>query len=214
MYTKERVTTFKERFSDLIAEQPFNATELSKLLGVSRQTISAWKTGERSPKMPTVETIARFFNVDIGWLCGFDVPRNQKEEPLPAKNLFRPRNQRIPLLGNIACGTPILAEENLEKYVDIPEEVHADFALRCKGDSMYPRLNNGDLVLIRQQPDVEDGQIAAVLIGEEATLKRVYHISGGLNLVAENPSFAPMVCIDRPDVSIIGLAVGYQRTLI
>lgn len=214
MYTNKIVTTFKERFSDLLAESEYSMAEIAKFLGISKQAISTWKTGEHSPKPPTIETIARFFGVDIEWLCGFDVPRNQKEEPLPAKNLFRPHNQRIPLLGNIACGTPILAEENLEKYVDIPEEVHADFALRCKGDSMYPRLNNGDLVLIRQQPDVEDGQIAAVLIGEEATLKRVYHISGGLNLVAENPSFAPMVCIDRPDVSIIGLAVGYQRTLI
>ncbi len=121
-----------------------------------------------------------------------------------------PKAKEIPIIGGIACGTPILAEQNIDGQVKIPEFVQADFALRCNGDSMIgAHIRDGDLVCIRIQPDVDDGQIAAVLIGEDATLKRVYHRPDGVMLVAENPSFAPMVYIGEEceDIRILGKAM-------
>lgn len=121
-------------------------------------------------------------------------------------------NTTIPLLGEIACGQPILAEENYSEVVPVPDYVHADFALRCRGDSMVgARILDGDIVYIRQQPDVEDGEIAAVLIGDEATLKRVYKIPGRLQLRPENPSYPVMEYAnsDLDQVRILGRAVYF-----
>lgn len=117
----------------------------------------------------------------------------------------------VPIVGEIACGTPITANENIEGYADLPDGVRADFALKCKGDSMAPTFEDGDLVLIRQQPDVEDGQIAAVNVACEATLKRVYHRPDGLLLVADNPRFPPMSVSE--DITIHGMAIGYVRMI-
>jgi repressor LexA len=117
----------------------------------------------------------------------------------------------IPIVGEIACGTPITAEENIEGYADLPSGVHADFALRCKGDSMAPTFENNDLVLIRQQPDVLDGQIAAVDVACEATLKHVYHQASGLLLVSDNPAYPPISVSASEEIIIHGLAVGYVR---
>ena len=129
----------------------------------------------------------------------------------------RPRWQRVPLLGDIACGEPILAEENLEGYVEVDASVRCDFTLRCRGDSMEPRLHDGDIVMIRIQPDVLDGQIAAVLIGGEATLKHVSHLPGraGLRLMPENPAHAPIFVTpdNADDARILGRAVAYQRMI-
>lgn len=121
-----------------------------------------------------------------------------------------PETKQLPVVGTIACGTPILAEQNIEDMVNVPSFVHADFVLRCSGDSMIgAHIRDGDLVCIRIQPDVDDGQIAAVLIGEEATLKRVYHRPDGVMLMAENPAFPPMVYIGEEceDIHIMGKAI-------
>lgn len=119
------------------------------------------------------------------------------------------RRMSVPIIGEIACGVPITAQENVEGYADLPDGVRADFALRCKGDSMTPTFLDGDLVLIRQQPDVEDGQIAAVGINGEATLKHVYKRTDGLLLTADNPKFPPIV--GDGEIVIYGLAIGYTR---
>jgi len=124
---------------------------------------------------------------------------------------------RIPHDGTSACATPILAQENIECHVDIPEYINADFALRCKGDSMIgARIYDGDIVYIRQQPDVIDGEIAAVLIDDEATLKRVYKIgSRRLELRAENPSFPVLKYEGKTlaEVKIIGKAVYFTSAV-
>ena len=117
-----------------------------------------------------------------------------------------------PLLGSIACGEPILAQENLEGDVDLPDHVHADFALRCRGDSMInARIFDGDIVYIRRQDEVEDGQIAVVLIGDEATLKRVRLYPDHLSLEPENPLYRPIVLWgeEMSRARILGLAVAF-----
>jgi repressor LexA len=118
----------------------------------------------------------------------------------------------IPLIGTIACGEPILAEENIEAMVDIPAHIRADFALRCKGNSMInARIFDGDIVYIRQQPTVDNGQIAAVLINDEATLKRVRLFPDHIVLEPENPQFRPLVYWENEmnSVRILGLAVAF-----
>lgn len=133
-------------------------------------------------------------------------------EKLPSNILPMPEKQKIPLVGTIACGEPILAEENLDGEVDLPEHIHADFALRCKGDSMInARIYDGDIVYIRQQPTVEDGEIAAVLIGDEATLKRVRFFEDHVVLEPENPLYRPLSYWgeEMSSIRILGKAVAF-----
>ena len=140
---------------------------------------------------------------------------------LPSNIIPMPTMRKIPLVGNIACGEPILAEQNIECEVDIPDNIRADFALRCKGRSMEgANIFDGDIVYIRKQEMVDNGQIAAVLIEDmeaEATLKRVYYNpeEGELRLVPENPNEWTKVFRGEElnSIRILGLAVGLTRSL-
>lgn len=127
-----------------------------------------------------------------------------------------PPMRKVPLLGAIACGAPILADEHIEEYVDIPKHIHADFALTCKGDSMInARIFDGDIVYIRQQDSVENGEIAAVLIDSEATLKRVKLYGDHISLEPENPMYKPLVFWNEEmnDVRILGKAVAFTSAV-
>ena len=121
----------------------------------------------------------------------------------------------VPLVGRIACGTPITAEENVERMVCVPSKWHATFTLTCEGSSMEPRIHDGDLVAIRSQPEVENGEIAAVRIGEEATLKHVYLHENFIELRPENPAFESIILSkeDMNTVVIEGKAVGLCRDI-
>lgn len=123
-----------------------------------------------------------------------------------------PKHKKIPLLGTIACGEPIFAEENLDGYTLCPEDVEADFCLRCKGDSMIgARIQDGDIVYIKQQQTIENGEIAAVLIDDEATLKRVYKKGDSLILQPENPAYEPLIFVreEMNEIRILGKAVCF-----
>lgn len=128
-----------------------------------------------------------------------------------------PKMKKVPLLGTIACGEPILAEENIEDYINMPEKTKGTFALRCKGDSMInARIFDGDIVFIREQPDVESGEIAAVLIDNEATLKRVYKYENRIELRPENPTHK-VYNYEGEEINkirIIGKAVGFYSSVI
>lgn len=175
----------------------------------------------KKPPIPSLETIKAVssainadFNDVIALLDGNTEVSLVKEDSLPyIDNIIPiPKMAKIPLLGNIACGDPILATENLDGFVNAPEEISADFALTCKGDSMIgARILDGDIVLIRQQPDVEDGEIAAVLIDNEATLKRVHKKAGCLILNPANPAYEPIIIAgeELADVRILGKAVYF-----
>ena len=186
--------------------------ELALTLGVSQPTISDWEANKKDPSGDRLRRLADYFGVDELVILGKGVvdlnsPTQQLDDFIALGRSV------LPIIGDIACGEPILAEQNIEGYADLPEGVHADFALRCKGDSMTPTFLNGDLVLIRRQPEVENGQIAAISINGEATLKHVYMRESGLMLVADNPSYEPILAVPESDKQIIihGLAVGYIR---
>ena len=147
---------------------------------------------------------------------GGDVPMDAEpsEKPLP-KNLIPLKKIRfVPILGQIACGKPILAEQNYEGTVMVPEHVNATFALRCKGDSMIDaNIQNGDIVFIQETPEVENGEIAAVVIGDEATLKKVYYQDDTVTLLPANSAYEPFVFKKEEinDIRICGKAVAVLR---
>lgn len=201
--------TINERIRNRRMELGMTQTALAEMLGYkSRTTIAKIEDGKIELSKSRIEAIAKALNVKVSYLMG-----TMYEVSMP-DNIFEPTFHKVPILGTIACGTPILAEQNLEGEVNVPD-MQCDFALRCKGDSMVPKFLEGDIVLIRRQPDVDDGQIAAVLIGDEATLKHVYHRPDGLTLSAENMAYAPMFVSEDPaePVRILGLAVGFLRAV-
>ena len=156
--------------------------------------------------------MAEVLGVSAAYLMGWDNADTTDQISLPDNILPLPQMRKIPLLGTIACGEPILATENIECNIDIPDHIHADFALRCKGDSMVnARIMDGDIVYIRQQPDVENGEIAAVLIGDEATLRRVYKADNQVTLMPENSAYAPRVYTgdQLSALRILGKAVAF-----
>ncbi len=180
--------------------------EAARRLKMPYTTYVNYEKGDREPPAATLVAIAKFYNVSVDYLLG------RPELPL----MPMPAMRRIPLLGSIACGEPILAQENLEGEALVPENVTADFALRCKGDSMAgARIFNGDVVYIRQQETVENGQIAAVLIDDEATLKRVHLYPDHIVLSPENPMYKPLAywAEDMNRVRILGLAVAFTSRL-
>lgn len=190
--------------------------DISRQVGVAKSTIQRYETGKiETPKQPVLLSVANVLQVSLDWLTG----KTENLSPpisLPDNILPLPATRPIPLLGNIACGTPILAQENIEEMLEAPESLHADFALRCKGDSMVgARIHNGDIVYIRQQPVVDNGEIAAVLIDEEATLKRVYRYSDKLVLTPENPAYEPLVFTgsELENIRILGKAVAFLSAL-
>ena len=127
-----------------------------------------------------------------------------------------PEMRKIPLLGTIACGAPILAEDHIEEYVNIPRHIHADFALTCQGDSMInARIFDGDIVYIRQQDTVDSGEIAAVLIDNSATLKRIRIFDDHISLEPENPQYRPIVLWgeDMNTVRILGKAIAFTSSV-
>lgn len=184
--------------------------DVARVVDVSAATVLRWENGEiKNLRRDKIAKLAQALKVSPAYLMGWE------EEPTPElpKNIEPlPKMKKVPLLGVIACGEPILAQENFDGYVEVPDGITADFALRCHGDSMInARIMDGDLVFIRQQSDVDNGEIAAVLIDDEATLKRVYKSRNQIILQPENPKYPPMVYSGETleDCRILGKAVAF-----
>ncbi len=208
---------FSERLRQLRTARDLSQLEFSKFIGISKSSVNMYERGEREPGLETLETIADFFNVDLDYLLGkSNVVSKLHISGFPSNVIPFPTMKKAPLIGSIACGAPILAEEHIEDYVDMPTNVHADFALICKGDSMInARIFDGDVVYIRQQDTVENGEIAAVLIDSEATLKRVKILPDRIILEPENPLYDPLVYRNEEmnTVRILGKAVAFVSTV-
>ena len=204
-----------EKIKLLRCELNLTQEELASAACTTKQTIHKYETGIIS-NIPAskIKSIADRLNTTPAYLMGWE----EEEKPtMIVENIIpMPDMNKVPLLGTIACGEPILAQENIEEEVDIPSHIHADFALRCKGDSMIDaRIYDGDIVYIKQQPTAENGQIAAVLIDNEATLKRVYLSDGTLTLMACNQKYQPFFFSGEQlnDIRILGIAVGFTSKI-
>ena len=210
--------TVGDRIRKVRQEQDVTQQELADYIGVSKQAVYKYENNIVT-NIPTdkVDAIAKRLRVSPAYLMGWEeqpAPAASREPTVPPGFEPMPKMKKIPLIGSIACGEPITAEQNIEKMVDVPENIRCDFSLTCHGDSMVDAgIHDKDVVYIRIQPEVENGEIAAVRIDGEATLKRVYYNPGTLTLMPANPAYAPMVYTGSQlkEVHIEGKAVGWTH---
>lgn len=202
-----------KKIKELRLENEMTLEELGNLVGVAKSTVKKWEDGQiANMRRDKIAKLAEIFKISPAELFGW-------ADYIPANNIFRIEKKSFPLLGNIACGEPIFADEHIESYIEAGSDIEADFCLRAKGDSMInARIHDGDIVFIRKQSVVENGQIAAVLIDHEATLKRMYYDRENniVQLVAENPSYPPLVYAGEKlnEIRVLGLAVAFQSSLL
>ena len=215
----EKINTFSQRLQELLRVKDLKAADLCRMTGIDKSSMSRYISGKYVGKQDVVLQIAGATGVSDRWLMGYDVPMERQVEAAASNIIPLPDTVTIPLLGTIACGAPILATENIVDTVIAPTRTRADFALLCKGDSMVDaHIYDGDIVYIRQQDMVDNGQIAAVVIedGEsaEATLKRIHYDEQSqiLQLIPCNSRYLPMVFYgpDLDRVRILGKVVGFS----
>lgn len=188
--------------------------ELGAVCGVSKQTIYKYEQGIIT-NIPSdkVELICSEHDISPVYLMGWEAG----EAATVPDNLIPIRFHQKPLIGEIACGTPILAEENITDYVDVPEHIQCDFALKCRGNSMIDLgVKDGDVVYIRSQPEVQNGQVAAVIVDgaeSEATLKKFFRYDNHVMLIPANSEEAPFAFYgeEMSRVHVQGLAVGFTH---
>ena len=210
------MVTVGDRIRQVRQEQDVTQQELADYIGVSKQAVYKYENNIVT-NIPTdkVDAIAKRLKVSPAYLMGWEEQPEPKKPTIPPGFEPMPKMDWVPLVGRIACGTPITAEENVEQMVCVPSRWHSTFTLTCKGDSMEPRIHDGDLVAIRSQPEVEQGEIAAVRIGDEATLKHVYLHENFIELRPENPAFESIILTKEKmnTVVIEGKAVGLCRDI-
>ena len=220
----KKTATFAQRLREGLDLRGMKQIELATRSGISKYSISHYLKGDWEGKQDAVYELARALNVSEAWLMGYDVPAERsapkvsvqldKKPTIPPGFMPLPKMKKVPLIGAIACGDPITAIQNREGDVNAPVDMHCDFALKCRGESMIGAgIHDGDVVYIRIQPEVENGEIAAVRIGEEATLKRVYLHNDYIELRPENPAFESIIRRreEMNDVQIEGKAVGWMH---
>lgn len=205
--------SFGERIKAARKAAGLTQRQLVEMIRVSNTSISNWEKCVSMPDPDTIQHLCWALGVQPNYFFSVDAER---DIPYPTNIIPMPEMHKIPLIGTIACGEPILAEEHIEEYIDIPKHIHADFALTCKGDSMInARIFDGDIAYIRQQDMVENGEIAAVLIDNEATLKRVRLFEDHIVLEPENPMHRPITKWgeEMNTVRILGKAVAFTSTI-
>lgn len=210
--------SFSVRLKTAMDMRNMTASELCEKTGVPKSAISQYLSGAFKPKQTRTFILAQALRVDAAWLMGYDVPMEQRDsefDTLALDNIFSIETSRIPFLGEIACGEPIYTNEDRESYVISGVGIKADFCLRAKGDSMKnARILDGDIVFIRKQDMVDNGDIAAVIIGDEATLKRVYYYRDKniLILKPDNPAYEDMIFSNEElnAIRILGKAIAIQ----
>lgn len=207
---KEMERIISRNIKNLLKEYNLNQKDLAKIAGVSESTVGKWVLEKSTPRMGAIQKIADHFGLPKSYILEEQRPTNI----IPTSR----RTVRIPVLGEIACGEPLYVEENFSGY---KEEI-ADFVpngnvfyLVAKGDSMEPTIPDGAFVLVREQPTVETGEIAAVLVNgnTEATLKRVKRQGDIVILDPDNPAYNPIIITESNPAKIIGKALKYTRDL-
>lgn len=211
-----------ERYLELLEENNCKSADVARETKIHPSTFTDWKKGKSSPKIDKLQKIAEFFNVNIEWLTGVS---DEKERPKDLEEwnkklgILPIAKQKLPLLGEVACGQPIFANEERESYIEAGTNIQADFCLKAKGDSMInARIHDGDIIFIRKQNTVNNGEIAVVIIDDSMTLKRVFYYPDDMKLVlqAENPKYEPLVYVNEEleQIHILGKAVAFQSDVL
>ncbi len=204
-----------EQLKQLRATKGLTQSEMADVLGITQPAYNRYESGKRKLDPDTLSKLADYFEVTIDQLLGKETGMTPTLSSFIDEKVrtFKPvRIQRLPMLGNIAAGKPIFANEEHEIMVETT--IRADFCLTVCGDSMIGAgILDGDVVMIRKQPIVQNGEIAAVLIDDEATLKRFYKTDTLVTLISENLAYPPIVykAEDGRDILILGKAVGLTR---
>lgn len=191
-------------------EKGMSISEIARQLGMAKSAISRYFNRTREFPLDRIDDIAQIFNLEASYILGFKHPSTRSESAISFV--------QVPILGEIACGEPIDAEENISEYRSVAKDRLPSgkvFYLQAKGNSMEPRIPNGSYVLCREQPDVENGEIAAVLVNgdEEATLKKVIKQNDMILLQALNEEYAPYIVDSSNPARIIGKAIQVETKL-
>lgn len=205
------MSSFHNRLKSLRIAGQFTQDELSSALGISRSAVGMYERGLRKPDFELLEAIANFFNVDTDYLLG----RTDKTTIVPVSSVSSPGTVRIPVLERISTGIPIEAIDDALDWEEIPESMARNgeyFALKIHGDSMEPRIQDGDVVIVRRQPDADSQDIVIALVnGSDATCKRLVKYEHSLGLLSNNPLYDPLVYtyeeVDELPVTILGKVV-------
>lgn len=209
------MATYSERIKELRKNKHLSQLDLADKLGVNKVTVSQYERGVRRPNIDVVSALCDIFNVSTDYLLGEDdvTVRFVNGEGLKKLDAV----QRIPVLGRVAAGIPIEAIEDVIDWEDITEDAPGEyFGLRIKGDSMSPRIVEGDTVIVHAQSDAENGDVVIVQInGDTATCKRLMKHGTGISLISFNPAYAPMTYnneeIQALPVSIIGKVIENRQ---
>lgn len=214
----ERISTTAKRLEELMNFHNINQNDICKKTGIPKSAMSMYTSGQRNPRQNRLSDIAEAYGVSETWLMGYDVPmRFDGENYLNLSNIFPIEVHKLPMLGEIACGKPTFTNEDRESYVETGTGIKADFCLKAKGNSMInARIHDGDIIFIRKQDIVENGEIAAVVVNSdsEATLKRFYYYRERATLIlrAENPEFRDLIFQNEElnEVHVLGKAIAFQ----
>ncbi len=191
--------------------------EVGDATGVKKSTVMKWETGAiknmRRDKLARLAYVLRLDPVLL--MRTSDEAEDVKFDIFKFENISSLKPLRVPVLGNVAAGTPIFAEQEYDAFIPNDANIKCDFALKVKGHSMYPTYHDGDWVYIRETPTVDDGAIAVVIIENEATLKRVYRTPEGLRLISDNPDYPPLKydADECEQVRIVGKPVAFLRNV-
>lgn len=201
-----------DRIKNRRKEIGMSAETLGEKIGKAKTTIYRYESGDIMKVPSTIlESIAQALNVTPAYLMGWDDAKLHK-------GILPVVHTKIRLLGSVACGEPIFADEEFDSYVEAGSDIKADFCVRASGDSMIgARINDGDIVFVREQSMVNNGEIAVVIINDTVTLKRVYYYKNANKLVlqSENPKYEPFVYVGEElnEIKILGKAVAFQSNL-
>ena len=205
-----------KRLRKAVDDSGYTQTELCEKTGITKGALSSYLSGRYFPKQQALDKLSEALNVPIFWLMGYkDTDGKVSLDNTNIPNIYPVELKKFPLLGEIACGEPRFASEDRESYVEASTDIKADFCLKARGDSMInARIQDGDIVFVQQQEAVENGEIAVVIIDNEATLKRVFYYSDKelFILKAENPAYEDLIFTheELKDIHILGKAVIFQ----
>lgn len=211
------MATYSERIRELRKMRGMSQQDLADKLDLNKVAISQYERGVRRPNIDIVSALCDIFNVSSGYLLGEDDATIRIVSTDEIKKLDTPR--RVPVLGRVAAGVPIDAIEDVLDWEEIPEAMAMTgefFGLKIKGDSMQPRIAEGDVVIVRNQPDAESGDVVIVQVnGDTATCKRLMKHETGISLISFNPMYEPINFtneeIERLPVTIIGKVVENRQ---
>ena len=207
-----------KRLKKAIDKSGYTQTELCEKTGINKGALSSYLSGRYFPKQQALDKLSEALKVPIFWLMGYE-STDEKASLDNITDIYPVELKKFPLLGEISCGEPRFANEDRESYVEASTGIKADFCLKAKGDSMInARIQDGDIVFIREQPSVYNGEVAAVVIEDEATLKRVYYYPEKdlFILKAENPKYDDLVFSksELNNIRILGKAIAFQSDVI